>query len=207
MSRSAMEGTRLARWVRMAIPLCKAAGRAGRRSGPGGPPTYADWQIAVLIFVAVLVRRKSKSAQYRYLFERRKVLTNWLGLQKFPGRSTYFDRYRHAYELFRAGVIEQGRRAIGEGLVDPEVTAVDKSLMPARGPSRHQWKRRKRKRLRGTDDEGPRALRAGSPHTQGADGHRGSYVKALGPIHDDATLLPDRYPRPTLDRRRQGSLV
>lgn len=153
MSRSAMEGTRLARLVRMAIPLCKSAGRACRRSGPGAPPTYADWQIATLIFVAVLAGRKSKSAQYRYLFERRKVLTHWLGLQKFPGRSTYFDRYRHAYELFRAGVIEQGRQAIGEGLVDPEVTAVDKSLMQARGPSRHQWKRRKRKRLRGTDDD------------------------------------------------------
>lgn len=153
MSRSAMEGTRLARLVRMAIPLCKAAERACRRSGPGAPPTYTDWQIAILILVAVLARRKSKSAQYRYLFERRKALANWLGLREFPGRTTYFDRYRHAYRLFRAGVIEQGRRAIREGLVDPEAVAVDKSLLHARGPCRHQRKGRKRKRLRGTDDE------------------------------------------------------
>lgn len=153
MSGSAMEGTCLARLVRMAIPLFKAAERARPRAGPGAPPTYAEWQMATLMVVAVLARRKSKSAQYRYLFERRKVLRRWLGLRKFPGRSTYFDRYRYAYEVFRAGVIEQARRAIDEGLVDPEVAAVDKSLMPARGPSRHQWKRRKRKRLRGTDDD------------------------------------------------------
>ncbi len=153
MSSSAMEGTCLARLVRMAIPLCKAAERACRRSGPGAPPTYADWQMAILMVVAVLARRKSKSAQYRYLFARRKALVKWLGLRTFPGRTTYFDRYRHAYELFRVGVIEQGRRAMDEGLADPEVTAVDKSLLHARGPSRHQWKRRKRRRLRGTDDE------------------------------------------------------
>lgn len=148
-----MEGTCLARLVRMAIPLCKAAERACPRLGPGAPPTYADWQMAVLIVVAILARRKSKSAQYRYLYERRKVLAKWLGLRTFPGRSTYFDRYRRLYALFRAGVIEQGRRAIDKGLVDPEVVAVDKSLMHARGPSRHQRKRRKRRRLRGTDDE------------------------------------------------------
>ena len=153
MSRSATEGTHLARLVRMAIPRCKAAARACPRSGPGAPPMYADWQIAVLILVAILARHKSKSAQYRYLFERRKVLSNWLGLREFPGRTTYFDRYRHAYELFRAGVLEQGRLAIREGLVDPEVVAVDKSLLRAHGPPQHQRKGRKRKRIRGTDDE------------------------------------------------------
>ncbi len=153
MSGSAMEGTCLARLVRMAIPLCKAAGRICRRSGPGAPPTYADWQMATLMVVAVLARRKSKSAQYRYLFDRRKGLMKWLGLRTFPGRSTYFDRYRHAYGLFQAGVIEQGHRAIGDGLVDPEVVAVDKSLLHARGPSRHQRNGGKRKRFRGTDDE------------------------------------------------------
>jgi hypothetical protein len=148
-----MEGTHLARLIRMAIPRCKAAARACPRSGPGAPPTYADWQIAALILIAILARHKSKSAQYRYLFEHRKVFSNWLGLREFPGRTTYFDRYRHAYCLFRAGVIEQGRRAIGDGLVDPEAVAVDKSLLRARGPSRHQSKGRKRRRLRGTDDE------------------------------------------------------
>lgn len=137
----------------MAIPLCKAAERACPRSGRGAPPTYADWQIAILMFVAILARRKSKSAQYRYLFEHRIALSRWLGLEVFPGRTTYFDRYRKAYELFRKGVIEQGHVAIDEGLIDAEVAAVDKSLLPARGRSRHQRKGRKRRRLRGTDDE------------------------------------------------------
>ena len=134
MSERATEDTCLARRVRMAIPRCKAAQRICRRSGPGPPPTYADWQVATLRVVAVLARRKSKGASYRYLFGRRKGLMKWLGLRTFPGRSTYFDRYRHAYELFQAGVIQQGHRAIGDGLIDPEVVAVDKSLMPARGP-------------------------------------------------------------------------
>ncbi|MCP4248826.1 MAG: transposase, partial [bacterium] len=149
----ATEGTRLAKLVRMAIPICRAAQRACPRTGPGAPPTFADWQIAVLILIAILARRKSKSAQYRYLWERRSWLIDRLDLPSFPGRSTYFDRYRRAAELFRAGVIEQARRALSEGLIDPEVVAVDKSLVRARGPVRHQRKGRQRRRLRGTDDE------------------------------------------------------
>ena len=58
----AMEGACLARRVRMASPRCKAAQRICRRSGPGAPPTYADWQVATLRVVAVLARRESKSA-------------------------------------------------------------------------------------------------------------------------------------------------
>jgi hypothetical protein len=153
MSAGATEGTCLARLVRMAIPLCKAAERACPRTGPGAPPLYADWQLAVLMVVAILARRKSKSAQYRYLHRRRKELIKWLSMRRFPGRSTYFDRYRRLYEFIRAGVMQQARRAIDEGLVDPEVAAVDKSLMHAHGPLRHQRKRRKRRRTRGTDDE------------------------------------------------------
>ncbi|MCH7703127.1 MAG: hypothetical protein IID37_15715 [Planctomycetes bacterium] len=75
--------------------------------------------MATLMVVAVLASRKSKRAPYRYLFGRRKGLMKRLGLRTFPGRNTYFDRYRHAYELFQAGVIEQGHRAISDGLVDP----------------------------------------------------------------------------------------
>jgi hypothetical protein len=137
----------------MAIPICQAAQRACPRTGPGAPPTFAEWQIAVLILVAILARRKSKSAQYRYLWERRSWLIDRLGLPSFPGRSTYFDRYRRASALFRAGVVEQARRALREGLIDPEVVAVDKSLVHARGPVRHQRKRRKRRPSRGTDEE------------------------------------------------------
>lgn len=153
MSRSATEGTRLARLVRMAIPFCRRADRACRRHGPGAPPTFADWQIAVLIMVAVMARRKSKRAQYHYLFARRRLLIEWLDLPRFPGRSTYCERYRHAFALFQWAVTFQGRRAIAEGLIDPTVVAVDKSLIRARGRPWHRRKGRPCKRKKGTDAE------------------------------------------------------
>lgn len=151
MSRTATEGTCLAKLVRMAIPLCQKAERTLVRCGPGAPPTYAHWQIATLILVAIMARRKSKSAQYRYLYERRDSLMKWLNMQSFPARSSYFDRYRKAYDLFRVAILLQAKRAYDEGLVDPTVVAVDKSLMASRGPVWHQRQRRKGKRPRGVD--------------------------------------------------------
>lgn len=59
---SAREGTILAQLIRMSVPLVKAADKEPPRAGPGAPPTYPEWQIAVLIMVAVAARRKSKSA-------------------------------------------------------------------------------------------------------------------------------------------------
>ena len=61
----ALTGTCLERLVRMASPLLRAAQRQCPRDGPGRLPDYEDWQVALLILVAVLHRRKSKSAQYR----------------------------------------------------------------------------------------------------------------------------------------------
>jgi hypothetical protein len=89
-----MEGTILVRLVRMSVPLVKAADQDRPRAGPGAPPSYPEWQIAVLIIVAVAARRKSKSAQFRYLYVRRKRLMELLGMAAFPVRSTYFSRYR-----------------------------------------------------------------------------------------------------------------
>ena len=71
MPASATEGTILAKLIALAGPLCRAAQRALPRRGRGAPPEYPDWKIAVLITVAVTARRKSKSAQYRFLNERR----------------------------------------------------------------------------------------------------------------------------------------
>lgn len=153
MSRSAREGTRLARLVRMAVPFCRRAERACPRHGPGAPPTFADWQIAVLIMVAVMARRKSKRAQYRYLFARRRQLIEWLDLPRFPGRSTYCERYRHAFPVFQWAVTFQGRRAIAEELIDPTVVAVDKSLIRARGRPWHRRHGRPCQRKKGTDAE------------------------------------------------------
>ncbi len=155
MSVRAMEGTCLAALVRMAIPVCKAAESKCPRSGPGRRPDYADWQIAVLIMVAILARRKSKSAQYRFLYEHRHELQDWLNLNGgFPARSTYFDRYRRAHVTFQAAIAEQGRKAIREGIVDARTVAVDKSPIRARGPEWHHKDRRRGripKGLRGVD--------------------------------------------------------
>jgi hypothetical protein len=46
----------------MASPVLRAAQRQCPRAGPGRLPDYEDWQIAVLILIALLHRRKSKSA-------------------------------------------------------------------------------------------------------------------------------------------------
>ena len=103
--------------------------------------------------VAVMARRKSKSAQYRYLNERRDELRAWLRMEDFPARSTYFGRYRRAYTLFKWGVQLQGQQALNERLVDATAVAVDKSLMAAQGPAWHQRDRRRGRRRPGVDGD------------------------------------------------------
>lgn len=146
----AIESVPLARLVAMAVPLCRAAGRGVRPTGPGAPPTYAEWKMAVLIMVAVLARRKSKNAQYRYLAGRRHWLERCLELPAFPSRSTYCMRYRQAHRLFEGAMVIQGRKAIAQGLIDPQVVAVDKSLIAACGAA---WPPKARRRPRGADSE------------------------------------------------------
>ena len=156
MSRRAMEGTCLAALVRMAIRQCRAAERQCPRSGPGRPPDYDDWKITVLIVVAVLKKRISKSAQYRYLHEHRRPLMHLLGLKSFPARSTYFDRYRRAYPFFQVAIRVHGQQALAEGIAVPKLVAVDQSKVFAKGPT---WNRKDRKAqrvprgLRGLDRE------------------------------------------------------
>jgi len=150
----AKDGTCLAKLVRMAIPLLRAAQGQCPRLGPGRPPEFDDWKIAVMIVVATLKNRKSKSAQYRFLHEHRKKFKRWLGLKYFPARSTYFNRYRKAYRLLQEAIKLQGRLAIRQGLTEASVVAVDKSLLAARGP---EWNHKDRKanqippRLHGVD--------------------------------------------------------
>lgn len=151
MSKRATEGTCLAALVRMARASCRAAERRCPRTGRGRPPAYADAAIATLIVVAVLHGRKTKSAQYRFLYEHRRQLLRWLGLRRLPARSTFFRRYGQAHPFLPAAIREQGRRALREGVSDAEVVAVDKSMVRAAGP---QWNQRQRKR-----DEVPQGLR------------------------------------------------
>jgi hypothetical protein len=138
MGTRAKGGTCLATLVRMAIPLCQQAERQCPRTGPGKPPDYPDWMMAVLIMVAVLERKKTKSSQYRFLSEHRRDLQTWLGLTRWPVRSTYFERYRQAHRLFRVAITLQGQKAIDEQVIDSQVVAVDKSLVAACGPLWHK---------------------------------------------------------------------
>lgn len=154
MGRRAEGGTHLAALVRMALPLCKQAERDHPRTGPGRKPDHPDWLLAVLIMVAVLKRKKSKSAQFRFLSEYQRELKQMLGIAALPARSTYFDRYHRAHELFAHAIKLQGEKAIAEGIADPKSIAVDKSLVAARGPLWHKSDRQKNripKGLRGVD--------------------------------------------------------
>lgn len=156
MGKRATVGTCLASLVKMAVPLCQQAERECPRTGPGRKPEIADWVLAVLIMVAIIKRKKSKSAQYRFLDEHRRELLELLNTNQFPARSTYFDRYRRAHRLFAAAIKLQGERAIREGIIDAQTVAADKSLIAARGPLWHKRDRKKKripKGLHGVDQE------------------------------------------------------
>jgi hypothetical protein len=150
----AKDGTRLAVLVQMAIPACQAAQHQCPRMGPGRPPEFADWMMVVLILVAILMRRKSKSAQYRFLLEHRGMLLPLLKYKRFPSRSTYFDRYKRLHRLLQVAVKIQGRQAINSGLTDGTTVAVDKSLFAARGVP---WRQRDKKAGRKPSGVDPQA--------------------------------------------------
>jgi hypothetical protein len=134
MRSKAKEGTCLAELVRMAIPICRQAERECPRTGPGRPPEIFDWVMAVLIMIAVMKQRKTKSAQYRFLRSRKKKLLAWLGVDKFPSRSTYFERYRRGWKLYEHAIRIEGARAVRYGLANPRCVAVDQSVVKAQGP-------------------------------------------------------------------------
>lgn len=153
METRAKAGASLEGLVRMALPLLKQAERDCPRTGPGAKPEIPDWFLGTLIMVAVLMRKKSKSAQYRFLEAHRPLLATLTGEDRFPARSTYFDRYRRAYRLFRIAVRLQGEKAIDEGVAAPRHTAVDKSLIAAQGPPWHKRDRQAGRVPRGVDTD------------------------------------------------------
>lgn len=149
MSRRATEGTRLAVLARLAVVVCQQAERECPRTGPGRKPEIPDWVMAVLIMVAVAKRKKTKAAQYCFLKEHAESLMQLLPKQRFPSRSTYYERYRRAWRLYQVAIRMQGIHAVKKGWAAAEVVAVDKSLIAARGPVWH----RHRRRSRGADPE------------------------------------------------------
>jgi hypothetical protein len=153
MSRPTPQPSALQDLVALAVPLCQQAERSAPRSGPGRPPVIPDWLLAVLIFIAVLCRKKSKSAQYRFLDEHRADWAVWLDDDRFPARSTYFDRYRRAHRLFGEAIRLQGQQAVADGLANAEIVAVDKSLLEGLGPPWHKQDRKKGEVPAGVDSD------------------------------------------------------
>jgi hypothetical protein len=140
----AKEGVWLAEMIALATPVCREAQRIRPRRGPGCPPRFPDWMMAVLIMVAIAKRKKTKSAQWRYLQEHEEELAGLLGVDRLPSRSTYYDRYRRADALFVEAIRLMGAKAVRYGWADAHVVAVDKSIVAARGPVRHQGRRSRR---------------------------------------------------------------
>ena len=145
MGKRAKAGACLEALVEMAIPLLQEAERQCPRTGPGAKPEIPDWLIGVLIMVAMLKRKKTKAAQFRFVTDaaNRTRLAAALGRNDFPSRSGWYRRYRRAYQLFETAIRLQGQEAIDEGLADPRHLAVDKSLIEAHGP---RWHKRDRER-------------------------------------------------------------
>lgn len=103
--------------------------------------------------IAVLQRKKTKSAPYRYLAEHRAALAAGLGVERFPARRTSCDRYRRAHRLFPEAIRLHGPQAVAQGLANPEIVAVDKSLLEGRGPRWHKRDRNKGEVPAGADTE------------------------------------------------------
>jgi hypothetical protein len=139
--------------VAMAVPLVQEAERQCPRTGPGAKPEIPDWLIGVLIMVAILNRKKSKAAQFRFLTDpaNRARLAAALGRNDFPSRSRWYDRYRRAHRLFEVAIRLQGERAVAEGVTDPRHVAGDKSLIEAQGPPWHKRDRERNKVPAGVD--------------------------------------------------------
>lgn len=143
MCRTAKDGRHLAHLVLDAAALCKAAqDRLPCRTGPGRPETFEQWQIALLIFVAILRGRKSKSSQWRFLQEHARLLLEELrtvlGLEVLPSRATYLRRYPMAHRLYEEAIVLGGRVALVHHVSTARVVAVDKSMIGAKGPWQHR---------------------------------------------------------------------
>jgi Transposase DDE domain len=143
MGKRAKAGTSLEALVAMALPLLQEAERQCPRTGPGQKPDVPDWMVGALIMIAVLHRKKSKAAQFRFITapENCARLTAALGCNKLLARSGWYRRYRRAHQLFRTAIRLQGEVAIAESMAAPQHLAVDKSLIAAHGPAWHKQDR------------------------------------------------------------------
>jgi hypothetical protein len=155
MGKRAKAGACLEALVAMAVPLLQEAERQCPRTGPGAKLKIPDWLIGVLIMVAMLKRKKTKAAQFRFLTDpaNRARLAAALGRNDFPSRSRWYDRYRRAQRLFQVAIRVQGEQAIAEGVADPRHVEGDKSLIEAQGPPWHKRDRERNKVPAGVDQD------------------------------------------------------
>jgi hypothetical protein len=145
--------TPLRRLINLAIPICRLAGPLMPPRGPGRPHEFPEWAVAVMILIALARRLTSKSAQFRYLGARAGALVGRLGLDRFPARSTYFERYRTAYLLLAEALAAHARHAAARGHVAVRCAAADKTLIAAAGPPWHRAQRARGERPAGADPE------------------------------------------------------
>lgn len=129
MSERARDGALLDQLIARSVPICQEAERGCPRQGRGRKPMVPDWVLTVLIMVAVMLKKKTKSAQYRWWSQHASDFVRWMPGQPFPGRSTFFDRYRRVHRLYQQAILLQGHEAIAQGRADGRCVAVDKSLI------------------------------------------------------------------------------
>ncbi len=151
MSKYAKDGTLLEELVAMSIPVCQEAESGCPRQGPGRKPIIPEWVIAVMIMVAVMLKKKTKSAQYVWWREHAADFARWLPGQALPARSTFFDRYRRVHRLYRQAIMLQGQEAVKQGWADAKCVAGDKSLVAGQGPDWNAPDRKKGHVPRGVD--------------------------------------------------------
>lgn len=203
---SAKDGTSLATLIQQAIPVCQEAERRCPRRGAGRKPVSPDWVLTLLIMVAVLKRRKSKSAQFRFIHHHRILLAKLLGGVPLPGRSTYFARYRRAARLMEMAVQIQGEWAVRDGLALPQRVAIDKSVIAAKGRRWHARHVPERGYPRGADRE---STWTRTPHDGWIQGYAFEVVVTaqsngvVWPLLASANRASEREPRTAPAKLRQ----
>ena len=143
MLRCAKDGALRAELIESCKRFCREAERRCPRTGPGRKPEIPAWVLAVMIMVAVLARRKSKLAQWRYWRRRGEDFAAWSEGSRLPGCSTFYDRYPSVYVVYATALRLQAEEAIRRGWAEVECVAVDKSLIAGRG---RRWSARGRRR-------------------------------------------------------------
>jgi hypothetical protein len=126
-------------FVQVAMRACGQAEAKNVRPGRGRQPVIPDRVIATLIAIAVAARRKTKSAQFRFLWAHAEELRS-LGVWPLPKRTTYFERYRRAWRVLQRAIACEGKLATKQRWADVQSVAADKSMVAAQGPPAHRWK-------------------------------------------------------------------